>query len=94
LYDIDGHAYIDFLSEYSAGLYGHNPRAIQRAIALATDHGWALGGNNIHQTKLAKMIVERFGNSMDMVRFTNSGTEANLMAIGAALNVTGRDKVS
>lgn len=90
LYTVDGHAYVDFLSEYSAGLYGHSPLEIRRAISRATEQGWALGGNNVYQTKLAKMVVDRF--SMDMVRFTNSGTEANLMAIGAALNFTGRSK--
>lgn len=92
--DVDGHQYVDFLNEYSAGIYGHDPEPLKKAIARTIEDGWALGANNIHQTKLAKMLLERFSNSMDMIRFTNSGTEANLMAVGAALNFTGRKKVS
>ena len=36
-------------------------------------------------------MCERFG--LDRVRFTNSGTEANLFAITAARMLTGRSKV-
>ena len=32
LYDLDGHAYVDFLNDYTAGLYGHSNPAIQAAI--------------------------------------------------------------
>ena len=27
LYDLDGHAYVDFLGEYTAGIFGHSARA-------------------------------------------------------------------
>lgn len=93
LYTVDGHEYIDLLNEYSAGIYGHTPRPIQKAIASQLEQGWALGGHNVHQNTLAKMLLERYSNSMDKIRFTNSGTEANLMAVGACLNYTQRKKV-
>ncbi|MEO6651916.1 MAG: aminotransferase class III-fold pyridoxal phosphate-dependent enzyme [Ilumatobacteraceae bacterium] len=41
---------------------------------------------------VAEMVCERFS-SIEQVRFTNSGTEANLMAIGTALHHTGRNGV-
>ena len=42
--------------------------------------------------ELAELICDRF-ESVEQVRFTNSGTEANLMAIGTAVHVTGRRTV-
>ena len=44
------------------------------------------------EARLARLLVERFP-ALDLIRFTNSGTEANLMAIGAARAFTGRSKV-
>ncbi|KAF2668309.1 putative glutamate-1-semialdehyde 2,1-aminomutase [Microthyrium microscopicum] len=93
LFSVDGHSYIDFLSEYSAGIYGHSNATIKAAIVKALDGGWNFGGKNQYEGELAKILVERFGNGMDMIRFCNSGTEANLMAIGAAIGFTGKQKI-
>jgi glutamate-1-semialdehyde 2,1-aminomutase len=92
LWDIDGHEYIDFLGEYTAGLYGHSNPTIRAAIDKALDGGVVLGGQIEAEAKLATALVDRFP-SLEMVRFTNSGTEANLMAISAARAFTGRSKV-
>lgn len=93
LVDVDGHAYINFLGEYSAGVFGHSCQAIKTAVMDAMDNGWNFGGINRYEGRLAKTLVERFSYSMDLIRFCNSGSEANLMAIGAALNFTGKKKV-
>ncbi|MDA1238064.1 MAG: aminotransferase class III-fold pyridoxal phosphate-dependent enzyme [Proteobacteria bacterium] len=92
LEDLDGHHYIDFLGEYSAGLYGHSNSEIVEALKEAIDGGLVLGAPNQWETKLAEEICNRF-NSIDQIRFTNSGTEANLMAIGAARAYTGKDTI-
>ena len=92
LWDADGHEYVDLLGEYSAGLYGHSNPVIRAALDGALDGGWNLGGHGIMEARLARLIVERFP-SMDLVRFTNSGTEANLLAIATAVAVTGRSGV-
>ena len=34
--DLDGHTYVDLVSEYSAGLYGHSDRRIAAAFAEAS----------------------------------------------------------
>lgn len=94
LFDVDGREYIDFLGEFSAGVYGHNCQPIRKAINDAMDKGWSFGGKNMYEDRLAEIVVERFSHSMELVRFTNSGTEANLMAIGAAIVFTGKQKVS
>ncbi len=92
IWDLDGHEYRDFLGEYTAGLYGHSHPAIMKAIRGALDGGIALGGPNLVEAKLAKLVCDRFP-SIERVRFTNSGTEGNLFAISAARGHTRRSKV-
>jgi glutamate-1-semialdehyde 2,1-aminomutase len=92
LWDIDGHEYIDLLGEFTAGIAGHSHPAIRRAIDAALDNGISLGGHNLYEPKFAELVQQRFP-SMELVRFTNSGTEANLLAISTALACTGRKKV-
>jgi len=92
LRDADGHEYVDLLGEYTAGLFGHSDPVIRAAIDAALDQGWNLGGHGRMEARLARVICDRFP-SIDLVRFTNSGTEANLLAIGTAVARTGRARV-
>ena len=92
LWDADGHEYLDFLAEFTAGIYGHSNPVIRAAIDKALDDGINLSGHNLLESELARLICERFP-SMERLRFTNSGTEANLLAIAAAKAHTGRSKV-
>jgi len=92
LTDADGHGYVDFLGEFTAGIFGHSPAPLKRAITDALAAGINLSSHNRLEAELAALICARFP-SMDMLRFTNSGTEANLMALAAAIAHTGRRKV-
>jgi glutamate-1-semialdehyde 2,1-aminomutase len=92
IWDADGHEYLDFLGEYTAGLFGHSHPAIREAITAALADGWVLGAPNRYETELARMVCERFP-TIELVRFCNSGTEANLMAISLACAVRGSRKV-
>lgn len=92
LWDVDGHAYVDLLGEYTAGLYGHSNPVIRGAINSALNRGWNLGAHGTDEARLARLIVDRFP-SIDLLRFTNSGTEANLMAVATAVAATGRSQV-
>jgi glutamate-1-semialdehyde 2,1-aminomutase len=92
LWDVDGHEYVDFLSEYTAGVYGHSHPAIREAVEEALATGINLGAQNAAEREFAAAVCARFP-SIEMVRFTNSGTEANLLALGAARAVTGRDRI-
>lgn len=93
LTSVDGHTYTDFLGEYTAGIYGHSNEAIRTAITEALKQGWSLGGNTMYEKELAKLVCERFQPTMELVRFTNSGTEANMMALVTAMVWTGRKKI-
>jgi glutamate-1-semialdehyde 2,1-aminomutase len=92
LVDVDGHRYVDLLGNYTAGLLGHSPEPVRAAAHAAIDGGWALGAVHPNEVRLAELIAGRFP-SIEQVRFTNSGTEANLMALALATNHTGRSRV-
>jgi glutamate-1-semialdehyde 2,1-aminomutase len=89
---VDGHEYLDLVSEYNAGMYGKSHPAILEAIERAAKTGFNLGGPNEREVELAEKLVGRFP-SMDSIRFCNSGTEANTMAVATALNFVKRKKV-
>lgn len=89
---LDGRTYLDFLGEYTAGLYGHSDEKLKQAVLRALDHGWVMGGHIKPEEEMARLICDRFP-SIELVRFTNSGTEANLYAITAARAITGKSKV-
>jgi glutamate-1-semialdehyde 2,1-aminomutase len=73
-------------------MYGHSHPVIRAAIVEALDNGLNLTGHNTLEVPLARLMQERFS-SVESLRFTNSGTESNLMAIAASLIFTGRKKV-
>jgi glutamate-1-semialdehyde 2,1-aminomutase len=90
--DADGHEYVDFLGEYTAGLYGHSHPVIIEAIRQALADGIVLGAPNRYEAALAEAVCARFP-AIDLVRFCNSGTEANLLALSLSRAVTGRSGV-
>lgn len=92
LTDADGHEYLDLLGEFSAGIYGHSPTVVLDAIQAALREGLNLSSHNRREGQLAALICARFP-SMQLVRFTNSGTEANLMAVAAAQAAGPRRKI-
>jgi glutamate-1-semialdehyde 2,1-aminomutase len=92
LWDADGHEYTDFLAEFTAGLYGHSNPVIRAAVQAALENGINLTGHNLLESELARLVCDRFP-SIARLRFTNSGTEANLMAIAVTKAFTRRGKV-
>jgi glutamate-1-semialdehyde 2,1-aminomutase len=91
MWDADGREFIDFLGEYTAGLYGHSHPVIRAAVDRALDGGISFGASNMTEARFARAVCDRFG--LERVRFTNSGTEANLLAISVGRIFTGRQKV-
>ncbi|MFD1711940.1 aminotransferase class III-fold pyridoxal phosphate-dependent enzyme [Ottowia sp. GY511] len=89
---LDGRTYVDFLGEFTAGLYGHSDPVLRQAVLEALNSGWVRGGHIQQEEALANLICERFP-SIAQVRFANSGTEANLYAISVARAVSKKSKV-
>lgn len=91
LVDVDGHSYIDLLGDYTAGLLGHSERRVLDPVVAALANNVSVGGVHPAEARLSQLMCSRFG--IERVRFTNSGTEANLMAITTAIQATGRRKI-
>lgn len=89
---LDGQICVDFLGEFTAGLYGHSDPVLKQAVQQALDSGWVRGGHIEQEEELASLICERFP-SITQIRFANSGTEASLYAFSTARAVTGKNKV-
>jgi glutamate-1-semialdehyde 2,1-aminomutase len=92
LTDADGHDYLDFLGEYTAGLFGHSHPVVAQAIREALDDGTSFGAPNLYEQRLAAAVCDRFP-SVELVRFCNSGTEANLLAMSLARVATGKPAI-
>ncbi|KAK6382393.1 hypothetical protein LTS17_004280 [Exophiala oligosperma] len=89
---LDGRDYLDLVAEYTAGVLGHSHLAIQRAILNATAVGVHLGATNEYEIELAQHLTSRF-KSIEKVRFCNSGTESNMLALAVAKHYTKRSNI-
>jgi glutamate-1-semialdehyde 2,1-aminomutase len=92
LFDVDGNAYIDYVSAFGPLILGHAHPAVTDALAQAAQRGTAYGATTELEVELARIICEAIP-SMEMVRFVNSGTEATMSALRLARAFTGRDKI-
>lgn len=90
--DVDGHEVVDLMGEYTAGIFGHSEPILAEAVAEAHRTGINLSSHSTREIELARRLTERFP-SMELMRFANSGTEANLMAVALAKAATGRGTV-
>jgi len=91
--DVDGNVVLDFLGNYTALVHGHRPPFILAAIEDALRRDFLFGTPMPEQGELARRIVERL-DSAERVRFTNSGTEAGMLAARVARRFTGRTRLA
>lgn len=89
--DIDGNEYIDYVMGYGPLLLGHNHPAIKEAVIKQLSDGWLYGTPTELEVTLAKEIIKLY-ESIDMVRFVSTGTEATMGALRAARGFTGKNK--
>jgi glutamate-1-semialdehyde 2,1-aminomutase len=92
LRDVDGNEYVDLVMSWGPLLRGHAHPDVLAAIAAAAARGTSFGASTEAETELAELVVERMP-AVEMVRFTNSGTEATMAAVRLARGVTGRDAI-
>ena len=93
VYDVDGNRYIDFISNYSALIHGHNFAPVTEAIGTQAGVITGVGLPTESEIELAELICQRV-NSIERIRFCNSGSEAVMMAVKAARAYTGRPKIA
>ena len=91
--DVDGNTYRDFLGNYTSLILGHAHPAVVAAVEDQVGRGSAFGAPGELEIALAEELVRRI-ESVQRVRFTNSGTEATMFAIRAARAFTGRSLIA
>jgi glutamate-1-semialdehyde 2,1-aminomutase len=92
LYDVDGNKYIDFWLGHTTHILGHSPPAVIEAIKKQIENGIHFGTSHELEIMLAEQVAKMVPNA-EMIRFTNSGTEANMYAIRLARAYTGKNKI-
>ncbi len=82
-WDVDGNERIDFNFNNTSLIMGHNHPKVVEAAKAQWEKGTVLGAPTETEPKLAEEITSRLGGA-DRVRFTPSGTEANMQAVRVA----------
>ncbi len=85
--DADGVDRLDFINTMTTLILGHSPSAVVQAVREQLDRGVVYNAPSRHQVRLAQLLCQRIP-SFDLVRFTNSGTEATMNALRASRAVT------
>lgn len=93
IYDVDGNSYVDHCLAYGPLILGHADKTVVSDLTNQLTMGTAYGAPTENEIKLSREVINRIP-SAEMVRFTNSGTEATMSAIRVARGFTKRDKIS
>jgi glutamate-1-semialdehyde 2,1-aminomutase len=91
--DVDGVERIDFLNNYTALIHGHAHAPTMDAVRNQLDLGVSYAMPTVPEIELAELLCNRIP-SADQARFTNSGTEAVMLALKAARAFTRRPKIA
>ncbi len=93
VWDVDGNEYIDLNMAFGPLLFGHCPEQVIGAVTdQITNRGSQLGFPTEVTIRVAEKIKKLFP-SMELMRFANSGTEADVSAVRLARAFTGRPKL-
>lgn len=92
LWDVDGHRYVDYTYNGLSVIHGYAFEPIERAIRDCLPGGTAWVGTSRPQVEYATYLCHRIA-AADLVRFTNTGTEAMMLATKLARRCTNRPLV-
>jgi glutamate-1-semialdehyde 2,1-aminomutase len=95
LWDVDGNSYIDYCLGYGPLILGHGHPKVLAAIKSQLDSSGTTLFGTPHELELR--MAERISShykAAELVRFTNSGTEATLNALRLAKAYTRREKIA
>jgi glutamate-1-semialdehyde 2,1-aminomutase len=93
LFDIDGNRFIDLNLGNGAVILGHKDPAVTKKVEEALATGLNIGVENYLTKQLAEAFLAAVP-GMDLVRFTNTGSEATLHALHIARFATGKEKIA
>ena len=92
VFDVDGHRYLDMFSNGLSLMHGHAYAPIDTALREALSRGTAWPGASAAQVDFAELLCDRVPGA-EQVRFTNTGTEATMLAVKLARYTSGRPVV-
>src|SRR5262245_26028311 len=93
VYDADGNERLDFINNYTSLILGHAHPKVVAAVQRQVARGLSAAAPTELEVVLAEAIKQRLP-SVDLLRFTNSGTEATMLALRSARAYTGREKIA
>ena len=93
IYDVSGRQYIDYVLSWGPMILGHAHPKVIAAICSTAKKGTSFGAPTQAETQIATLISAAIP-SMQLIRFTSSGTEAAMTAIRLARGFTGRDLIA
>lgn len=90
LWDLDDNEYIDYRLGYGPAILGHCHPEVDAAAHAAQSIGTVFALGTEKEVTVAKLIKEMMP-AAELVRFSNSGTEAVMAALRLARGYTGKD---
>ncbi|MBA2356471.1 MAG: glutamate-1-semialdehyde 2,1-aminomutase [Acidobacteria bacterium] len=90
--DEDGRRYLDYVMSWGPLIHGHAPKGLLTALRKAATRGTSFGAPTRLEVEMAETVRSLLP-SMELVRFTSSGTEAAMSVLRVARAATGRDAV-
>jgi glutamate-1-semialdehyde 2,1-aminomutase len=91
VWDVDGNEYIDFMMSFGALIQGHAHPKIVEVVSKAVAEGSHFAAATPAEAEAAERF-RRMVPSAETVRFTNTGSEATMLALRLARAHTGRSK--
>eukprot|EP00968_Pinguiococcus_pyrenoidosus_P017640 scaffold1778_cov246-Pinguiococcus_pyrenoidosus.AAC.10 len=89
---VAGNKFIDYVGTWGPAICGHANDEVNDALREALEKGTSFGAPSANENVLAKMVIDAVP-SVEMVRFTNSGTEACMGMLRLVRAFTGREKI-
>jgi glutamate-1-semialdehyde 2,1-aminomutase len=93
LYDIDGNRYIDYSLGFGPLILGHNHPAVVKAVKAQVDKHAHVAATTELSYEYIKLVRKALP-SIELFRFTNSGTEATMHPLRIARAYTGKEKIA
>jgi glutamate-1-semialdehyde 2,1-aminomutase len=95
VWDVDGNEYVDYLLSYGALILGHGAPVVKRAVdsVLRSVGTTVMGAPTGLESEYGARLRDIY-HPDGMLRFTNSGLEATLLAARLAKGFTGKKKVA
>ncbi|MCX8185350.1 MAG: aspartate aminotransferase family protein [Sulfolobales archaeon] len=92
VWDVDGNEYVDYWMGHGTHILGHSPKIVTDSVREILSSGTHFGYENPYAVEYAELLA-RVVPGLEKIRFTNSGTEANMYTLRLARSFTKRKYV-